>query len=76
MPKRGKDHIRLLNSEMRMVGVCVCGGDTYFWRQSLLEFCGYHSLHDCTVYLVHCACVLLSSSHTKMRFNIIRRIDD
>ena len=54
----------------------VWGGDTYFWRQSLLEFCGYRSLRDCTVYLVHCAWVLLSSSHTKMRFNIIRKIDD
>ena len=31
------------------------GGGTYFWRQSLLEFCGYHSLSDCTVSLVHLA---------------------
>ena len=54
----------------------VGGGGTYFWRQSSLEFCGYHSLSDCTVSLVHFAYVLLLSSHTKRRFSIIRQIDD
>ena len=52
------------------------GGGPYVCRQSLLEFCGNHSLSDRTVSLVLFAYVLLLSSHTKRRFNIIRQIDD